>query len=81
MTQNIKGALAGLKGDAPPKELFKPLHEGVEGVGGGKADACRVHERTVPLAGRSLEETAGKEKLRFVVLIGIVVAHKELVEF
>ena len=79
MTQNIKGAFAGLKGDAPPKEILKLLHEGVEGVGGGKADACRVHEITVPLAGRSLEGAAVKEKLRFVVTIGSKIAHEELV--
>ena len=79
MTQNIKGALAGLKGDAPPKEVLKLVHEVVKGIGGGKSNGCRVHESTLPLAGRSIEETVGKEKLRIVVIIGIRIAHKQLV--
>ena len=77
--ENIKGALQELKGDAPPEELLKFLPKGVKGVGEGKSKDSRVHESAIPLAGRSLGETAGKEKLRCVVTIGVKIAHEELV--
>ena len=81
MAQDIQRALPRLKGDAPPEEVLKFLPKGVGGVGGGEAKGRRVHESAIPLAGRSLEKAAGREKLRFVVTIGIIVAHEELVEF